>query len=143
MLSFSQFITERKRTPERANKLGSYLAKRHSGGSLITLHHDKHTSDHVFNKLVDHGEASGDKYLHKVFAKEKTQKVKISDLHSTQGNVAWKEHMGKHKLKDRESIEVVHYKGKHYIMNGHHRVIAHKLLGKTHINAKVVHLKDD
>jgi hypothetical protein len=135
MIKFSQFITERKRTQDQANKLGSYLAKRHGGN--IKLKHDPFAGMRVMHSMNSQG-----KKLHSSFAKEKTTTVKISDLHHTQSGVAWNAKEGKRKLKDHEPIEVIHYNGKHHIMNGHHRVIGHKLLGKTHIHAKVIHLKE-
>lgn len=38
------------------------------------------------------------------------------------------------------SVKAVEKGGKFYIWDGHHRVTAFKLAGKTHINARVIHM---
>lgn len=141
MLIDVQTLLERSRTLQQANKLGSYVAKRKGG--KIALSHDKGHADHIYHKLKAHAAKNGHKYIDSHFDSQKTSKVHIKDLHATQSSVAWKAREGSHKLKDNEPIHVVHYKGKHYITNGHHRVIAHRLMGKTIIKAKVVHIGDD
>jgi hypothetical protein len=44
------------------------------------------------------------------------------------------------KIDDDEPIQVIRHKGKNLLMDGHHRVLIHKIIGKNKISAYVIDL---
>ena len=117
-IKYKHKIEERVRTPEEASKLVDYMDKRN-------IKHKVHADIHG-----------------KVFSwqKHERKRIPIKDLHTTQG---WlKGPRVKRQLNtDRKPITVVNHQGTHYIKDGHHRVMAARLRGETHIDAKVYHTK--
>lgn len=153
--SFSAFLWEVFRDEKRAFKLGHYLAKRHKkqaegiGEKRPTImHRDYNDADdeHLFHRAV--AQLAFGNWAERMKLNDESEvakhapkkKVPVKDLHSTQegthfdsANAAWK-------FKDTDPILVAHHGGKHFIINGHHRVMAHKLRGQSHIDAHVVDL---
>lgn len=44
------------------------------------------------------------------------------------------------KIDDDEPINVIKHKGKYLVIDGHHRVLIHRIIGKKKINARIVDL---
>jgi len=141
------------RSPERAVKLGNYLAKKSQEGW------EKEPTGYYTNSMISR---SGGNKTHKLFQNYKKgreigdigrnaykkrpniflkppniQSVKLSDLIFTQAHTDWDEKKANLKLKDDAPINVFQYEGKMYVIDGHHRVVVHQLLGKKHISANV------
>ena len=158
MKSFREFVAEVARSPERAIKLGNYLQKKshdewqkEPSGYLNNIM--KTGSNHKLFKDVKKGwdnaevgrRAKQNKshiFDHDVRTPN-IKKVKISDLIPLQAHTDWNPDKAKEKLEDNTPINVLHHEGKMYVVDGHHRVVAHRLLGKTHIDANVQTIKKD
>jgi phosphatidylserine decarboxylase len=90
---------------------------------------NKYVSNHEWNSMD------------KKFNKAETETVNISDLIATQDN-ARRDNVkkiieNKENIKD-IPIQVIKYKDKYYVSDGHHRLIASKLLGKKETQAKIL-----
>ena len=158
MKSFREFVAEVARSPERAIKLGNYLQKKshdewqkEPSGYLNNMM--KTSSNHKLFKDVkkgwDNAEVGRRAKQNKshIFDHDirtpNIKKVKISDLIPLQAHTDWNPDKAKEKLEDNTPINVLHHEGKMYVVDGHHRVVAHRLLGKTHIDANVQTIKKD
>lgn len=141
MKTFNQFICERVRTKKEATKLGLYLSKRHGGGIIRNKNHDEKTGDYLYGKAYKDSRDAGTN-LHAKFHNSETHKLPIKSIKVTQSETAFNKTGSKRKFNDKEPIKVIHHKGVHYVVDGHHRIMAHKLLGKKHIDAKVIHVKE-
>jgi hypothetical protein len=157
MKTFKEFVAEVARSPERAIKLGNYLQKKshdewQKEPSDYVNNKMKISSNHKLFKNVKQGRDDAASVL-KVLGKSKAfdqsytpaniKNVKISNLIPMQAHTDWNPDKAKEKLEDNEPISVIHHQGKMYVYNGHHRVVAHRLLGKTHIDANVQTIKKD
>lgn len=146
MLTFKQYIDEVARDIERATKLGTYLAKRHTpegGRHLASNIRFKGHDVHANNEKAEEGAEklrkvqNGLRALH--FDENEVSHIKVDSLHPTQDDTAFYGHIYKDfKSKDTHPIRVVKHEGKHYIWDGHHRWIDHKLRGKETIAAHVM-----
>ena len=150
-----QNVDEVARTPERAIRLGNYLANKSQGLWK------KEPLGYYTNKMIERGDKThklfpglkkgyetadiGKKDYHRklgvFYGLPNIQSIKVSDLIPTQGMTDWDEEIAKDKLKDEswldKPINVFLSNGKMYVIDGHHRVVAHRLLGKTQITANV------
>lgn len=161
MLSFTEFLQEQLRTKERALDLGDRFAKvskrawdKEPNGFYANRMRTSGEPNHKLHPDYKAGREKGDvgwkAYRTKaergreVFSGEKNvQKVKISDLTYTQGHTGWDREKAKAKLDDKEPINVLHHDGKHYVIDGHHRVMARRLLGHKDIDADVRSIKEN
>ena len=158
MKTFKEFVAEVARSPERAIKLGNYLQKKshvewqkEPNDSGFNNYKLKTSSNHKLFKDVKKGWDDATVVM-KSLGKSKAfdddtpkniKKVKISSLIQMQSYTDWNPDKAKEKLEDNEPISVIRHQGKMYVYNGHHRVVAHRLLGKTHIDANVQTIKKD
>lgn len=143
MLTFKEFLSE-KVDP---------VALAHRAARI----HGKHDADHGWLKAKKHTyiplkqapdhevEHAMDKYgevEHKV--KQKTSTLKIKDLHATQPFNKVEDHDKlRKKLTDKHPhIHVVTHKGKHYIDDGHHAVMAARLNGHKEVTVKHTNLDE-
>lgn len=140
MKTFKQHLTEVVRDEKRATKLGVYLAKRH-GGVIKNKDYDEKAGDIAYGSAYKDSRDKGHN-LQNRFHNTETTKVQIDSLKLTQAHTIFNKSGAKKKFKDTEPVSVVHHNGTHYLVNGHHRYIAHKLLGKKHIDAKVLSLDE-
>lgn len=97
----------------------------------------------IFHKMHD-GEPTDERLHHHNFSKykyEKKETIDLDKLHPIQHEV------GKEKVKDlihhihkggdHPEIHVVKINNTHHVVDGHHRLIAHALLGNKSIKAKI------
>jgi hypothetical protein len=150
-MTFREWLFEVARSPERAIKLGNYLAAKSQKGwekepigyytnAMMTRSIKTHKLFPDVKKGREIGDIGRDAYKRRldIFKRPPNiESIKISDLILTQANTDWDEEKAKSKLKDDAPINVLRYEGKMYVIDGHHRVVAQRLLGKTHINANV------
>lgn len=69
----------------------------------------------------------------------KPKKMAIKHLTLIQGSTQFDPEYAKtRKFKDKRPINVYHHEGKHYVVDGYHRLIAAKLHGETHIKAHIL-----
>lgn len=153
MLSFKEFLFEHQRSPERAAKLGAYLAFRHTvrrdpinnmnrhamGSIMKKIHFQKQATEEERDKVVDaivhHSKTKGTPWKRK---NNPTTHLPIHHLIPTQDTTDFNpDHFKSTKMADDRPILVFHHEGKHYIWDGHHRYMRDRLLGKTHIKAEV------
>ena len=129
MLSFKQYLAEKERTPERSHKLLDYIADRHGG--------DK--NEIPFKDYRYYGDP--DPGYHRdehMFDYRGVQRFHVNDLIPGQSSFS---HTGvSHYLRgegDKDiPITVIKHKYGHVIVNGHHRYMTARMLGK-HIKAHV------
>lgn len=154
MKTFDQFVTEVKRSPERAAKLGDYLAARHIKRDFkYHAKRDWPTTGRV--SLADHiqgrydYEGSDDAALEKgythadrLFRKKKwrnIQKIPLKNIRMMQGHADFSgNYYLKHKQDVPRPINVIQTSDHLYhIIDGHHRYLEARLRGDTHIEANV------
>lgn len=144
MKTFAQFIVEVERKPIRALKLADNLLVRQNSNPK-----DKYASIGLKHPHKDEGNKLANTFRNSDYAKSFSHPgaayyshapvdLPIDKLHATQQSVSHTRKITKSKFSDSEPINVIHHEGKHYIMNGHHRVFASRLLGKKTIKAHVI-----
>ncbi len=145
MKTFKQHLNEVVRDEKRATKLGLYLAKRHSGSNNIFFkNYDDHKAkiaDHAYGKGYKNSRSKGSN-INADFDKSETKKIPLNKLHVTQDYTEFSKKGARWKMKDKDAVHVIKHGKDHFLINGHHRYIAHKLLGKKHIDAKIIHVKE-
>ncbi len=146
MISFKEFIFERVRTVEQAAKLGTYLTKRYDKKypdaklqyKRIGMKDDK-TSFGAWQQYHQAASKSPDKLIfNKPYIKKK--KVPIKNIRYAQDHVAFDANYATHAKgleRDKRPINLIKHKNKYFVIDGHHRLFNRKLLGHTHIDAKV------
>ena len=130
ILSYKNFLIEVVRSPARAQKVIDYIADRHGRDENelpLPYYHD------LGMAIPEH---PSDKHM---FDYKGVHEFNIKDLHYGQ---QWYSHAGvSHYLQGKgninEPIRVTLHNGKYIIHDGHHRLIANKLLGNTTIKAHV------
>jgi len=139
MMTFKEFLTEI-RTPERAAKLGSYLARRTDKHIKPENKASREPEIPVANiskhdplwHLVDHLENKHDSEdLFRTFPQYVTHHdaFPISQMHPHQSTVSFeKNHFMMHKVNDRNPIALIKYKGMSKIADGHHNWFAKRLM---------------
>lgn len=128
MKTFKEFLTEVVRSKDRAKKLVQYIADRKGGDENQIPFRNYHS---VF---LDPTHPS-DKHA---FEYQGKKTLKVKDIYPGQGHFS--QTGVNHHLNNKHTkgeITVVHHKGEHIIYDGHHRFLAHKLLGKKTITAHV------
>ena len=147
MLSFLQFITERKSDSiELANRVARRYGKKEKYGKWFSSEKGKHIPLRSFNaKESNEVEKKSEKVFNKLGGSEqyhaahKPTDMKISDLNATQPFVRTNnQETLKNKISEKtpSHILVATHKGKHYIMDGHHAVMAAAMRGETHVPVK-------
>lgn len=147
MLSFLQFIEERKADPiELANRAARRYGKKEKYGKWFSAEKGKHIPLRSFNaKQSNEVERKSEKVYKKLggskqyHAAHKPTDMKISDLNATQPFVkTLDQETLKKKMNEKNPshILVATHKGKHYIMDGHHAVMAAAMRGETHVPVK-------
>lgn len=133
--NFKKFLIEKVRSHQRARKLIQNISDRYYDGHHVGLKNyynknnnfPKHVTDHMIDNYDDLPVSHA--------------KIPINKIHMGQSSVDTR---GVHnkiskletaKMKHDSPIEVYHYKGNYQIGNGHHRYLAAKVLGHTHIPA--------
>jgi hypothetical protein len=152
MKSFTEFMSESKRTLQRAIGLGDRLAQRSKEEwEKQPPSYMRHKAmQNPAHKLVG---ASGIDYAgmeaykikaergHDVFdpstKKPNISKIAIKDLVPSQEFTSWDREKAKEKFKDNAPIRVLFHKNKHYVIDGHHRIVAARLKGEKHIDANI------
>lgn len=66
--------------------------------------------------------------------------IKIDSLVKTHRGAFYSPEAMLWKIDDTEPVQVIRHKGKNLLMDGHHRVLIHKIIGKKKINAYVIDL---
>lgn len=97
---------------------------------MIPLNYDENVSNEIFNKIpLNPG-------------KEVKKTFKIRSLHPTQDSVRVdNDDILKSKIETKTpNVRVATYKGKHYVVDGHHTVMGAMARGDTHIDAHHVDL---
>jgi hypothetical protein len=130
MKSFRVFL-ETVRTPERAIKLLDRIADR-EGGDPNELH---------FNHWEYKGDPDPEYHDEEhMFDYQGVKKLPIKDVVPGQGHFSYD---GVHHYLSGEGdinepvVAILHNDGVHRLQDGHHRLMAHRMLGSTHIKAHV------
>lgn len=152
MKTFSSLLTElRNVDPEElAKRVSRRYGKRKKFGTWEKVEKGGHIPLTSFNSRRTESVADKEWKVRKHFgsheafkAAHEPKKFKISDLHATQPFVRTNDaEKLKHKLseKDPSHIRVVTHRGKHFIDDGHHAVMAAKMNGETHVTAHHIDL---
>jgi hypothetical protein len=143
MMSFATFF-EAARTPERALKVlhrikampsfagEPYPAARNQDKQVLKV--KGHVTRHDLPPFHLH-------FAFKHWDKGPVEQVPIKDVIPVQRSVVASgvenKLKGKREGDHNKPVEMLHKDGKTYLMNGHHRFMTHRLLGKTHIDARV------
>lgn len=159
MLTFIQFINERmidpfelaKRVSRRYGTKTKYgkWDKVEKGGSIPLKKYNAKSADSVFSKYDKHVKKHTGSYSPmkrddkewtvKRDALYRPAKHEISSLHPTQPYVRTNDHeILKNKIdnKNPDHIVTASHKGKNYILDGHHAVMAASMRGDKHVNSK-------
>jgi hypothetical protein len=139
--SFAEFLDERVvRTPERAHKLASNLAKRYAskdfGGHMVFKNK---TSD--FSRTAKAAWAAHRSGLKKYPVTR--ERMAIKDISHTQNYLDTDhlhhhiDHQGQH-----GPVTVIRHRGRNWAVDGHHRLTAAGINGETHHDAEVIHVPD-
>lgn len=145
MQSFKQYLIEVKRTVDRAIKLGEYISKKQKLKYKPTL------TDKLFKRKTDDliyfknynplhrikAEHLYSQLKHKNFSEKEISKIPINNLIPTQDATHFNKEKAISKFNDKTPIKILKHKNNHYIIDGHHRILAHHLQGETHINAQI------
>lgn len=155
MFGFRQFLLEVIRDEDRASKLGTYLtarhAKYHKPDMLQKLFHDKLFGDRPERKRTDKIYLNKFSRIDVMRATHAYEKAKLLYPHIkpirtvlpidkiivTQPSTTFKAEKA---FKNTTPVAVIKHKDQHFIVDGHHRLIDHKLTGKKLINADVYDL---
>lgn len=153
MKPYKQFISEVVRDAGRAKKLGTYLANRHNqkkksiSDRIATFLNVRKTDDLIhFNNFKKQHQKLGEHLYKKAEKSGKIRdyltapvtKVPIKHIIPTQDATHFTASGYDEKIKDKTPVKIIHHKGNHYLIDGHHRLLDHKLRGETHINAKIL-----
>ena len=152
MKTLKQFIEETTRTADRALKLGDRLADKSKkdwekqppsymqnkalsspSHKLISGSKPDYTGMNAYKSKAERGT---DVFDPKVNKPNKTR-IDIKKLIPSQAFTDWDSKKAKEKLGDENPILVLHHNDKHYVIDGHHRIVAARLKGETHINANI------
>lgn len=138
MLSFKQYLMERKRTPEEVNKFLDNVRKHKKlGYDRDSFEHDGPEMTSLI-KQDKYGPTSVDKGFEK--RKVSVEKIPVDEIRTAQDTVSISgvRHAVKNFDKGEHS-EVIHNPetDTYQIRNGNHRISAARLLGHTHITARV------
>ena len=157
MISFKQFVIEAQRDPDRAVRLGKYLAKRATQhivepefpGKEVLLSKKFDRKANPNEEYRDHPAINAYEKLHN---KHKTKNLfdsfpdfvthqkdfPHSALHHLQATVAFdSDYFSNNKLHDKRPINVIKHDGKHYVVDGHHRWFRDRILGSKTSHAKI------
>jgi hypothetical protein len=133
MLSFAHFVEARKVDPEA---LSARVQRRFGDSTTIPLSGYK-------RKVAKEVDAKVEKAYKSNKVKTSKKRFRIKDLAPTQTSVSVD---NKRKLRDKiaetkpSHILTATHKGKHYILDGHHSVMAAKLRGDTHVDSTHIDL---
>ena len=93
------------------------------------------------------GDAAYDVFMKKskgrlidAFLSSKITYVKVDSLVKTHRGAFYSPQAMLWKIDDDEPIQVIIHKGKYLLLDGHHRLLIHKILGKKKISAYVIDL---
>lgn len=168
MLTFLQFLEERKVDPEKLatrvarrfgkkEKYGKWL-RTEPGGHIPLKNYRAKEADSVFNKSDKVRKKVGGRHAFDSSNKEEHEKslqryrdlhkkktMDIKDLHPTQPFVSTHD-PEKLKKKVREKnpggIIVATHKGKHYVLDGHHRVMGAVMRGEKKVEVSHINLDE-
>lgn len=156
MKSFVEFLEERKVDPEKlGHRVARRFGKKEKYGKWLSTQKGKHVplksyrakeSDSVFSKFDRVASKHPDYGKHPDAVKHlyKEKSFEIHKLSPTQPFVRTdKSNILKKKIEHPHSegnVKVATHKGKHYILDGHHRVFAAALRGEKHITVDHVDL---
>jgi hypothetical protein len=139
MRTFRQFVESR--TPERMEKLLHFMNRRSNRGHLRKRIYYKHYAD--YPDEADIGGLKNKDAFHHVY-----KHVPVSSIVKTQPDVEHKNVLALAKtmhssvFNDEDgAIKLLHKNGKHYVVNGHHRLLAAQLNRKSSIYARVSYPK--
>ena len=74
------------------------------------------------------------------FLASKIVSLKIDDLVKTHSSAFYSPQDVLWKIRDKEPIQVIKHKGKYLVMDGHHRLLIHRILDKKNIKAYLIDL---
>lgn len=126
MISFKQFLYEVKIDPE---KFADRIDRKHGKNGRIplkTTEFDKNEDD------IEHAAATKTPKISR-------KRMRIKDLHPTnlEMRVDNKEKLrAKIDNKKPDHIQVLTHKGKHYVADGHHAIMAARLRGEKHVDVE-------
>lgn len=168
MLSFIQFLEERLVDPEKLatrvarrfgkkEKYGKWL-RTEPGGHIPLKTYRAKEADAVFNKSDRVRKKVGGKHTFDSSNREEHSKalqryndlhkkatMKISDLHPTQPFVSTHDpETLKKKIAEKNpgGIIVATHKGRHYVLDGHHRVMGAAMRGEKHVEVQHINLDE-
>lgn len=168
MLSFLQYLEERKVDPEKLatrvarrfgkkEKYGKWL-RTEPGGHIPLKNYRAKEADNVFNKSDRVRKKVGGKHtFDSSNSEEHTKALKryndlhkpatmnIRDLHPTQPFVSTHDpERLKKKIREKKpgGIIVAQHKGRHYILDGHHRVMAAAMRGEKTVDVHHINLDE-
>jgi hypothetical protein len=152
MKTFKQFFDEATRTIDRALKLGDRLADKSKkdwekqppsymqnkalsspSHKLISGSKPDYTGMSAYKAKAERGT---DVFDPKINEPNKTR-IDIKKLIPSQAFTDWNSKKAKEKINDENPILVLHHNDKHYVIDGHHRIVAARLKGDSHIIANV------
>ena len=153
MRSFKKFLEE-ERSPSRVAHLLTRISKRSNDGAVysdkskepkrIDLKSDNDAASRMEDALTKHEEkhTNNDNCLKNCYP---VKKVRLASLHNTQWHVNTTnpkhiESKARDALSGKLHIRVGKHRGKHFILDGHHHVVAARTAGLTHANARVLDL---
>ena len=155
MKTFKAFIEESIRTVDRALKLGDRLADKSkkdwqkqppsymqnralsvSSHKLVSGSKPDYAGMNAYKAKAERGRDVFDPSVNK----PNISRIAINNLTPSQASTDWNAEKAKEKLNDKTPILVLRHNDKHYIIDGHHRVVASRLKGETHINANIQEL---
>ena len=133
MLSFNEFIEEMAlRDVPRALKLLDYFHKKR-----------KEWAPDEMKSIVPHSNTRPNNNIESLYKRNrgKLQTISVKSIVSGQTHVSKdvleKKIKGEWEVHDPEHPIVIHHKGKHYLVDGNHRVNTARFRGETHIEARV------
>jgi hypothetical protein len=153
MKTFIQFLEERSVDPVKlAQRVAQRYGKKTSYGKWLKTEKGKHIPLSTFNsKEANSVENKGEKVWNKLggekeYKNAQTKKtMNIGDLRATQPFARTDDvEKLKNKISNTEPdhIVVATHKGKHYILDGHHAVMAAKLRGEKTVSVKHINYDD-
>ena len=128
---------------DKTEKGGSIPLKKYSGreSNSVFAKYDKHLKKHIGSVMP--AKRDDKEWAAKRDALYSPAKHEIYSLHPTQPYVRTNDHdILKNKINNKNSDHIVtaSHKGKTYVLDGHHAVMAASMRGDKHINAKHIDL---